>query len=407
MQALADIGIVLLRFVLAIYAIYIIYECFASMRRQKREEKPLIMLYNETIKQKIPILCWENLIGRGKGSDIVIQDPTVSRSHCVLLRRQEGWFISDIDSKGGTFVNGEEVEERRKLAVNDKIRIGSTTLVLHRGEEYDEEVKHSWFFSKASSRPSVPAVLLLMMVNLFHLFMAVEICFSFGEWHMDAFYIWGAVAVFSWVLYAFSRGVFGRLNFELETLAVFLTGTGCMLLVSQDMKDAYVQLIAAVGGAGLYMAILMFIKNPDRIVNWRLAVMIAAVVLLAINLVFGRVEFGAANRIYIAGISVQPSEIVKIAYIFVGASALDHLQTKRNFFEFLIFSAVCVGALAIMGDFGTALIFFATFIVISITRSGDYKTVILALVGAALACTLVVLFKPYIAQRFATWGHAL
>ena len=91
----------------------------------------------------------------------------------------------------------------------------------------------------------------------------------------------------------------------------------------------------------------------------------------------------------------------------MGASALDHLQTKRNFIEFLVFSAVCVGALAIMGDFGTALIFFATFIVISITRSGDYKTVILALVGAALASLLVIYFKPYIAERFATWGHAL
>lgn len=406
-EFLADIAIVGLRVLLSIYAVYIIFECFASMRRQKREEKPLIMLSSSTLRRKIPVLCWENLIGRSKGSDIVIEDPTVSRNHCVLLRRKEGWFVSDLDSKSGTLVNGKEISGRHRVGVGDEIRIGCTTLTVHRGEDFDEEVRHSWFFSRVSRKPSVPSPLLLMMVNIFHLFMAVEICISQNEFNLEAFQVLGAVVLFSWVLFAFSRGVFARSNFELETLAVFLTGTGVMLLVSQDIRDAWIQIIAAFIGAALYMCILMFIKNPDRIVNWRLAVMIGAAALLVINLVFGTVEFGAANRIYIAGVSLQPSELVKIAYIFVGASALDHLQTKRNFIEFLVFSAVCVGALAIMGDFGTALIFFATFIVISITRSGDYKTVILALVGAALASLLVIYFKPYIAERFATWGHAL
>jgi len=142
-------------------------------------------------------------------------------------------------------------------------------------------------------------------------------------------------------------------------------------------------------------------------VKWRMAVMIVALGFLAVNLAFGKMEYGAANRIYIGGVSLQPSEIVKIAYIFVGASALDHLQTRRNLIEFIAFSALCVGALALMGDFGTALIFFVTFLVISIIRSGDYKTVMLAVAGAVFAVILVLQFKPYIAQRFAIWGHAL
>ena len=98
-QILADIAVVGLRILLVVYAVFIIYQCFASIRRHKRQESPLVMLYNETIKEKIPVLCWENSIGRSKGSDIVIADPTVSRNHCVLLRRKEGWFVSDSDSK--------------------------------------------------------------------------------------------------------------------------------------------------------------------------------------------------------------------------------------------------------------------------------------------------------------------
>lgn len=407
MQFIADIAVVGLRILLAIYAVFIIYQCFGSMRRQKRQESPLVMLYNKTIREKIPVICWENSIGRSKGNDIVIEDPTVSRSHCVLLRRKEGWFVSDVGSKSGTKVNSRPVNSRHRVSLDDEIQIGSTTLALRRADEFDGDIRHHWFFSKVSSKPSVSAPLLLILVNLFHLFMAVEICITYGELRLPAFEVCGAMILFSWVLYAFSRGVFLRHNFELETLALFLTGTGAMLLVEQDIMDAWIQIIAAMVGATGYMLMLLFIANPDRIVKWRMAVMIVALGFLAINLAFGRMEFGAANRIYIGGVSIQPSEIVKVAYIFVGASALDHLQTRRNLIEFIVFSALCVGALALMGDFGTALIFFVTFLVISIIRSGDYKTVMLAVVGAAFAVLLVLQFKPYIAERFAIWGHAL
>ena len=407
MQFTSDIAIVGLRILLMFYGIFIVYECFASLRRQKRREKPLVTLFNETLKEKIPVLCWENTIGRSKSSDIVIKDPTVSRSHCVLLRREEGWFVTDVGSKSGTRVNGKKVKERHPVKLDDQIKIGSTTLRLRRGDEYGKEVSHSWFFSKNSSKAAVPAPLLILLMNLYHFFMAVEICVTYESLRLDAFEVFLCMLLFSWVLFAVSRGAFHRLNFEIETLALFMTGTGAMLLVSQHMMDARVQIIAAVAGAALYMAILAFVRNPDGIVRWRTFIMAGAVLFLLINLAFGTIEYGAANRIYIGGVSIQPSEIVKIAYVAVGASALDHLQTKRNFLEFLIFSAVCVGALAIMGDFGTALIFFMTFIVISIIRSGDYKTAILAVVAAAFAGVLVLSFKPYIAERFATWGHAM
>ncbi len=406
-QLLVDIAVVGLRVLLSVYTVFIIYQCFGSMRRQQRQESPLVMLYNDTIRQKIPVICWENSIGRSKSSDIVIEDPTVSRNHCVLLRRKEGWFISDIGSKSGTKVNGKRIRTRHRVGLDDEIQIGSTTLYLRRGDEFGEELKHHWFFSKVSAKPSVSAPLLLVLVNLFHLFMAVEICISYGELKPDAFYIVAAMILFSWVLYGFSFGVFRRSNFELETIALFLTGTGSVILVAEDVRDAWIQVAAAIIGAVGYELLLLFISNPDRIVKWRMTIMIIALGFLAINLIFGVVEFGAANRIYIGGVSIQPSEIVKIAYIFVGASALDHLQTKRNLIEFIIFSALCVGALALMGDFGTALIFFVTFIVISIIRSGDFTTSILAVVGAVFAVILVLQFKPYIAERFAIWGHAM
>jgi cell division protein FtsW (lipid II flippase) len=58
-----------------------------------------------------------------------------------------------------------------------------------------------------------------------------------------------------------------------------------------------------------------------------------------------------------------------------------------------------------MGDFGTAIIFFVSFLVISFLRSGDVTKLIL-IVGVAFVGGLMVLkFKSYIAERFAAWGH--
>ena len=80
-------------------------------------------------------------------------------------------------------------------------------------------------------------------------------------------------------------------------------------------------------------------------------------------------------------------------------------MTKKNLLEYIIFSAVCVGLLALMGDFGTALIFFVTFLLTAFMRSGDFKTIILAVAAAIFGVTFVLKFKPYVADRFSGWRH--
>ena len=404
-QAFLDIAVVALRFLLPVYAVVIIYQCFASMRRHRRPEKPLVTLYLKETGHQIPVLFWENSIGRSKGSDICVDDPTVSRDHCVLLRRQAGWMVSDIGSKGGTYVNGKKVRDRTQVLIDDEIKVGSTTFVLKRGDEFHDKIRPSWFFSKASNKGSLQQYKLMLLISFFHLFMTVEACFSNEVQDFAPVSIFLCLQALLWGFFFVSTVVLKRINFELEALASFLSGIGILLLVRQEMRSAYVQLIAAGIGMVLFCILVKFIENPDRVNSWRMAIMIGAVVLLGINLVFGTVQYGAANWIRIGGITVQPSEFVKIAYIFVGAAALDKLQTKRNFLEFIVFSAVCVGALALMGDFGTALIFFSTFLLIAFMRSGDFKTVALALVSVVFAGMIVLKFKPYVASRFSAWGH--
>ena len=54
-----DIGVIALRIIMPVFAILIVYQCFAAMRRRRRSEKPLVTLCNTQTGSVIPILFWE------------------------------------------------------------------------------------------------------------------------------------------------------------------------------------------------------------------------------------------------------------------------------------------------------------------------------------------------------------
>ena len=362
LSVITDAGVIGLRVLMPFFAIIIVYQCYAAMRRRRRPEKPLVSLYNPNSGGMIPVVFWENSIGRSKSSDIVINDLSVSRNHCVLLRRKAGWFVSDVGSVTGTYVNGVRIHGRAQVLIDDIITVGSTEYQLKRGDDFNSPLRSSKFFSKVSDKPAIQAWKLMFMITLFHLFMAVEAMFwNEGKYVYSPLILFGALAVVEWGFFSVSYFALRRVNFELEALGLFLTGIGVFMLVRQVERSAYTQLIAAGLGIVLYCVIVKFIEDPDKVQKIRIPMMIVSVVLLASSILLGGVINGAANWVTFGSISFQPSELVKTIFIFVGASPLDKLQTKRNLIEFIIYSAVCVALLALMSDFGTALIFFVTF----------------------------------------------
>ena len=404
-----DLAAVILRIAIPVLTIVILVQIYSSLRHNRRNERPLIMLLDEEENRVVPVLYWENSIGRSRLCDIRINDPAVSREHAVLLRRDDGWMISDVDSKTGVFVNGEQIEGRTNVYLNDELTLGSTKLVIKRAEEYTGKTRRSWFFN-TDGKNGVSQKMLLILITLYQLLVTCETCLTAkalesGVIDLMPFTYFALTAALMWGTYLITSLAFKRVNFEIEALAFMLTSLGIMLSVHQSTRQALVQLISATGGIILFECLIFYMEDPDRVSKYEKWVYIASLGLLAINLIFGKTQYGAANWITIAGISVQPSEIVKIGFILVGAAGLDQLQTRKNLFAFLVFSAMCVGALALMGDFGTALIFFATFLLISFMRSGDFKTLILAVSSAVFASMIVLRFKPYILDRFQAWGH--
>jgi serine phosphatase RsbU (regulator of sigma subunit) len=81
----------------------------------------------------------ELIIGRLSDSDIVITNPYVSRKHAKIIRRGDAFFVCDINSTHGTFVNGSRVSEQRLLP-GDRISLGhdQVQLLFQGGDQAQE-----------------------------------------------------------------------------------------------------------------------------------------------------------------------------------------------------------------------------------------------------------------------------
>jgi hypothetical protein len=85
--------------------------------------------------QSYPLLEPEHTIGRAPENAITIADGSVSSKHARILRGESGFVLEDLQSRNGTFVNGEKVTEPRALADGDILRLGKILLTFNVASE--------------------------------------------------------------------------------------------------------------------------------------------------------------------------------------------------------------------------------------------------------------------------------
>ncbi|WP_088228490.1 FhaA domain-containing protein [Desulfosporosinus sp. FKB] len=70
-------------------------------------------------------------IGRHGQCDLVLQDPEVSRRHLKITSGENGWWLDDLGSTNGSFVNGQRITHQT-VAPGDRIQIGLSVLVIQK-----------------------------------------------------------------------------------------------------------------------------------------------------------------------------------------------------------------------------------------------------------------------------------
>ena len=71
-------------------------------------------------------------LGRDVNNSIVLEDEFVSATHAALTYRGRAWYVEDIGSTNGTFVNGSQVDGLSPIAFGDEIQLGQVRLRLER-----------------------------------------------------------------------------------------------------------------------------------------------------------------------------------------------------------------------------------------------------------------------------------
>lgn len=451
----------ILRPVFVFLALFVLIRCIVSLIRAKNPPEVWAYLkvvnyreteggsYEKTAEIVEPLTHWENVIGRGRSCDITINDGGVSRNHGLLIRDEDGtWSFRDIGSQNGTWLNSSEESEvdfrefRRRgssdrnayldyaaklngpssrasdfikiskgkgqeapaieLEYGDVLRMGLTELTLMpiSVEEKNNNTNMRKLDTEVmSAGPAMGALTLFQILTFLQLWM------SKGDDHsITLVTAFGGLIGIEWLYFAAVR-ISRRAAFEMEIIAFFLSTLSLAVVASKD-PDALVKQMICIG-AGVFVMFIMciYLRDLERSKLIRIVLVIGSVGLFIINLLFATTTYGAQNWISIGGITLQPSELVKVAFIWVGAGTLDELFRKKNLYMFMLFSLFCFGCLGLMGDFGTAIIFFVTYLVISFLRSGDFSMLFLVVGAAAAGGFIILKFKPYIAARFATWMH--
>lgn len=400
-ETYAAVFLALSRYLVPALGAWLLLHCARPLISFRREPEIWAWL-KFTDGTQVAVTHWENVIGRAKSSDITVALSTVSRNHAVLTRYDDGsWTITDASSKTGTWVNGERVDIRA-IGEGDVISVGGVDMELQPITKRQEQLQ-SQLRTGGSSGWS--GLLGLLILTLLQAVMLAGFLLNGQEEEFGAYFLgFGAVAVCQWGLFFFYLAI-RRRSFEVETLAFFLCTLGAAAIATVKPGELGKQCAAMVLGVLMFLLIGWSLRDLERAKRFRYLAVLAGVGFLVVTLLFGKEYYGAKNWLVIGNLSLQPSELSKVCFVYAGASTMDRIMNKRNLILFIAYSVVICGLLALMNDFGTALIFFCAFLIIAYLRSGSMGTIALACTALGFAGVLALRIAPHALSRFATWRH--
>ncbi len=94
------------------------------------KERPVLIIRDENQPpEQLPMPKDEITLGRGEECDIVLENRNISRQHIRIYKEADRYFVHDLDSKNGTWVNNQQLKGRHELQNGDEIRLAATTHV--------------------------------------------------------------------------------------------------------------------------------------------------------------------------------------------------------------------------------------------------------------------------------------
>lgn len=226
-----------------------------------------------------------------------------------------------------------------------------------------------------------------MMMYLFHLMAYIVIYLSTYENSIIIFY---GVQLIFFVIFRGMYDVFydKKYNKGLLNNMCMLLCIGFVMITRLSYDKAVKQFFIVCVASVLALIIPYIIKKYNELANMTYIYCFAGIAFLTVVLVIGQMSGGAKLAISIAGFSFQPSEFVKILYVFFLAAFLNKSTNFKHVFLSAIFAGMHVIILVLSTDLGSALIFFMVYVVMIYIATGKVRYLALGMAGGSVAAVL-------------------
>lgn len=178
---------------------------------------------------------------------------------------------------------------------------------------------------------------------------------------------------------------------------------GFIMLGRLSYDYAIRQLVMASLALGVCLLVPLFIERFTiwEKIGWQYA--LAGVLLLLLVFVIGVEKYGARNWISIGGFELQPSEFVKIIYVFFIASLLAKRTDFKSVAVISIAAAVHVGILVLEKDLGAALIYFVTYLMMLYVATMKLRYLAAGAFAGTAASVVAYQLFAHVRVRVAAW----
>ena len=213
----------------------------------------------------------------------------------------------------------------------------------------------------------------------------LSLCLQTGQIEYLFFYAFLQIALFSTiVLY---QMIYPKCNRLLVNNMCMLLSIGFIMLTRLDYDKAIKQFFIVVVSLVVALIVPFFVHKLTFIKHLKWLYGVIGIAALGIVLVLGQVTHGSKISYTIAGVTLQPSEFVKIVFVFFIASLLYKKVTFAKAVEAAVFAAIHVLILVLSKDLGSSIIFFMGFMFMLLIASRNYLYLIAGFVcgsGAAV-----------------------
>ncbi len=223
-------------------------------------------------------------------------------------------------------------------------------------------------------------MLFLLFVSFLHM--------TFVSGQEEYLYLFAFITLFLFFMITIVSIIYDKSDRVLLNNMCMLSGIGLCIVSRLSFAKAFRQYIITLVSFAICLAIPFFIERFKYFKELLWAYAGVGIVVLTVVLSTGRKVNGAFITYTIKGITFQPSEFVKIIYLFFLAALLY----KYNSFKWILISALVTGAYVIVlvfsRDLGSALIFFVAYVMIVVMATHNYLYLLSGIVGGAIACVV-------------------